>query len=745
MEPTHEPPRNEPVAAPAELVVRNGRMNGARRPVNADLTLIGRDASCDIRLHADGVAAFHCALVNGPAGLVLRSLQPQTAARVNDKAVSACTLQDGDSLTVGPFHFQVQFGQPPAAVLTSPEERQREQEALRIQAAAVAAQQAALTEEEVKLQQQRVALERQQEQLAAHLDEKRRRLLELKQQLQEARATLQRERTEHDQRSSAERRDLARARGEADQARQQAQKERCRLVELRRRLKRRWHRHWDVHEAALHRREQQLASERRALEKDFERLQQERAALTFARLRFNGEAEVGRRQLQAAWQELHQAQRRWQEDRAREEARQRGQARALDEREADLLDAEQELANQCEEWEQRRLYLEQDIEGLENRVRNLRCKLADQNAQAAEARADKDSGQATPQAGVPCTPYPVPSTPSRSVALAPLTVLQNLAGDLADQRLHLVEQGERLLRVQLRWQEERDVAAAALEATAVRLQEWEQALAARERALEPAEMVGRQRREELAQLRLHLEGWQARLVARQAAWEAEREALLADVHSREERVVRYQTILAGFRQRWSERRHQEMTRWRTECRLFQEARQQYVRLGDEYSRRLAALETQQRALAEKALALEQYRLECLGQADQSAAAARRLGRLRRRWASLSAAAERKVARDRRALKAEAARLEVRAHHLEQQMAELARREEELSARQTDWQHQQAEEQGAQAKARQELFSLRAGRAQDERQLRALRDEVERMARLLLGEEEPPALPAVRAA
>src|SRR5436305_12968199 len=55
-------------------------------------------------------------------------------------------------------------------------------DALRVQAAAVAAQQAALTEEESRLEKRRVALEQQEAQLAAHLNEKHRRLVEIRDQ-----------------------------------------------------------------------------------------------------------------------------------------------------------------------------------------------------------------------------------------------------------------------------------------------------------------------------------------------------------------------------------------------------------------------------------------------------------------------------------------------------------------------------------------------------------------------------------
>src|SRR5207244_2080098 len=52
-------------------------------------------------------------------------------------------------------------------------------EALRIQAAALVAQQSALFDRELRLQDREVALARQEQQLAGHLEDKRRQLLEL--------------------------------------------------------------------------------------------------------------------------------------------------------------------------------------------------------------------------------------------------------------------------------------------------------------------------------------------------------------------------------------------------------------------------------------------------------------------------------------------------------------------------------------------------------------------------------------
>src|SRR5262245_45240906 len=91
-----------PPPSMGELVVRNGRQAGARWPLVAPLTLIGRAPGCDFRLNVDGVGAHHCAILPGPAGLVLRDLGSESGTFVNDQRSTSSFLKDGDVLTVGP-------------------------------------------------------------------------------------------------------------------------------------------------------------------------------------------------------------------------------------------------------------------------------------------------------------------------------------------------------------------------------------------------------------------------------------------------------------------------------------------------------------------------------------------------------------------------------------------------------------------------------------------------------------------
>src|SRR6516164_4925304 len=129
--------------SPGELVLQNGRLSGARRPLAASLTLIGHADGCHIRLSLPGVSAFHCALVAGVDGLTLEDLKSQTGTLVNGEPVTTRVLKTGDLLSIGPCRFRVRLGNPMGgvdSVSSAPqhpgadaEAIQREKNALRIQ------------------------------------------------------------------------------------------------------------------------------------------------------------------------------------------------------------------------------------------------------------------------------------------------------------------------------------------------------------------------------------------------------------------------------------------------------------------------------------------------------------------------------------------------------------------------------------------------------------------------------------
>lgn len=760
---THElptPPGDSDPAPLGELVVMNGRLSGARRALTGALTLIGRSEGCEIRLNVEGVNGLHCALVHGREGLLIHDLQSDSGTLVNGQPVTTRYLDDGDVLTIGPFRFRLRL--PPQAYAIAGDE----QEALRIQAAAVAAQQAALTEEEMRLQQRRQALEQQEEQLAAHLEEKRQRLLTLRDEARKEQTALKAERTTYEQRVAEATRRLAAGRREVAEGERQNRLERQRLLDLRRRMKRRWHRQWAAERAVIRLREGELEDERRRLEREAEQVRQERAAVVQARLCHNGDIEIGKRQLQARWDEFYHEQARWEEQREREESEWQQRRDALGQREAAVAEAERLLAQERRRWEERCQGLEQEAEGLENRVRNYRRKLLDQEQEAArldavvhalEQRvATAPSPSLVPVPGAtPLLPPSVPATlpaallearaelDQREALVAEteneiqerVAALERLAGELADQRLYLAEQAERLARAQQQWEQERGATAAELETVRSQLHEQAEALALREQSLADAEAGLRQRLEAAATTRNHLEAWQARLTASAAAWAGERERIITELRGREELLERRQTALTAVRHRWEERRRRLIARLRQERTACEELRQEWAALREDYWRRSANLEAERRSLAERTLALEQYRQECLGQAANPKAAERRLERLRRRWAALAVTAERNLTRERLTLEKQATRVEEQARWLQKQADDLGQRDAELESRQTAWEHQELLVRSEQERTQYDLQNLLRQRECYEQQLADLHEEVERLARLLIGDDE----------
>ena len=128
-----------------------------------------------------------------------------------------------------------------------------------------------------------------------------------------------------------------------------------------------------------------------------------------------------------------------------------------------------------------------------------------------------------------------------------LPQLERLAGDLADQRMLLLEQWQRLVQTQHHWENERAQIVDELEKLATLLQSRETALAEREQYHEQAEHQFRVRQRELTHLRQHLVAWRARLKTRENALESERDQLLTEVQNREDLVQKHAASLVDLR------------------------------------------------------------------------------------------------------------------------------------------------------------------------------------------------------
>ncbi len=493
--PVNAPRPDEPDSSSAVLVVTNGRQAGARRPLTEPLTLIGRAPVCDIRLNVKAVQPHHAMLVEGPDGFLLRNLAGQGVS-VNGAAATVCRIDHGDVIAVGPFQFRLEQTGPSAK-----QAAEAERDALRVQAAAVAAQQAALLEEEVRLRQRRAALQKQEEQLAGHLEARRRRLREIHEQMRREREEFQLARAAAAQEQAALRKEAQEERDAAAAMGQQVQRRRSRLMELRRRLRRREKQHWQAREAVLIRREQELATCENRHKQEAEKLRQERESLSEARLRFNGDAELDKRRLREQWEELALAQQQWEACLNEEHAERERRAHELDRRAAALDAAERDWTGRERLLRLTLADLHRESTGLETRIANQRRQLAQGEAAVARRLVERQAKE------TPAEPAAPPADSAPQAAAAPETpeessraiVLQRVAGGLADQRAHLLEQWQTLLRVQEEWRREREQALAGLETVARSLQEWEQWLQMRDQDLNAAAEECRQRQKGLVQ------------------------------------------------------------------------------------------------------------------------------------------------------------------------------------------------------------------------------------------------------
>src|SRR5262245_28903339 len=163
---------------PGSLVVRTGRHSGTRRGLQRPLTILGQALGCDIRLQEDGIAPYQCVIAHEPHGPLLRLLDSSFPIRVNGQVVTTHRLANGDVAEMGSKRLVGELETPPTNEAANADTvlLEREREALRVQAAAVAAQQAALLEEEGHLDQRASLLALQEAQLARHLEERQKHL-----------------------------------------------------------------------------------------------------------------------------------------------------------------------------------------------------------------------------------------------------------------------------------------------------------------------------------------------------------------------------------------------------------------------------------------------------------------------------------------------------------------------------------------------------------------------------------------
>jgi chromosome segregation ATPase len=130
-----------------------------------------------------------------------------------------------------------------------------------------------------------------------------------------------------------------------------------------------------------------------------------------------------------------------------------------------------------------------------------------------------------------------------------LSTLDALVYRLIDEQLRVVKQCQQLAEARAQWEKERHARAKDLESRNLQLRKDERVLEERMEKL-------RQRDMETNQTRQSLETWQARITLETASWKAERERLLAQVHSLEVQADRLSAIIGELPADWQDRLRQ---------------------------------------------------------------------------------------------------------------------------------------------------------------------------------------------
>jgi hypothetical protein len=617
---------------------------------------------------------------------------------------------------------------------------QQDLEAVRIQVAAVMAQQVALTEKEGELDQRRIEFQRQEKQLAGHLEARTLKLNELHERIRADRQHLIEQKAAWKTQQKTHLAELAEDRKAARDAESKADAERHRLQALRRRLRKRWKQNFALEQVRLRAGQDQILKNQKEQQQQSEELSQTARALAQERLAFNTSVELGKRELQDAWSALHVHKRQEQEKLTSERLNLEKRTRALEHGTSALARDVQLLADQQNYWQQRKSHLERECEGLENRVRNLRSRLADDRHALPTFMTPATSGwegEPPGEPGVAARQEPRPPDRERIVG--------RLSASLADQRLVLFEQVERLLAAWQGWLSEHASVETELTNRTTLLQEREQSLAVCDRVMDGLSAELQQRHSTLVGAKERLEAKQAELRVEEIQLAKERNCLFAVERAREEQIAAYRAHLVDLRRRWLGRRRQELKAVREELARCETIRSQLITILQANSQRSSSIECEARRLAEKALALEEYKLETLGQAPDAARAEQRIRRLRRRWSHMYAASERRVLRERQVLVNEAARLDQLGKHLGQQAEKLVSREAELFDQQTNRETGEVKVEELLAKQVAEIGSLRIHLQMAERQTGQLGDEIERLIHVLIPDDSPPALSLIRAA
>lgn len=98
------------------FVIKSGKFQGKRLRLSEPELVVGRDASCRIRLSSEEVSRFHCAIRQTDDGWTVRDLGSSNGTYINDAAIdNERVLMHGDQLSVGPMTLEFVDSSKPAS------------------------------------------------------------------------------------------------------------------------------------------------------------------------------------------------------------------------------------------------------------------------------------------------------------------------------------------------------------------------------------------------------------------------------------------------------------------------------------------------------------------------------------------------------------------------------------------------------------------------------------------------------
>jgi chromosome segregation ATPase len=563
-------------------------------------------------------------------------------------------------------------------------------------------------------------------------DERGQRLAERERALADARAALRRERDA----LAADRAEAKRLLAEARADRRNAERERGRARGLATRFARKLH--------------HALATARAQLDADQRAVAEQTRKLNGTRSEFHAAAAAERDRQRDMWAAVEAHQRRmaaeWEEANRYFAA----QSAALDARAAELAAREQAHSEAKAKAQRELAALREEAAGLDVRVRNARQSVEELERQREQLRAEALAPILTAEP-LPELQVALDRAADRDLtkwaaelaareeqlnrekkAVAELSAgISGEKAKLADQRRVLAEQFAQLAAARAKWQEAERATVAEIEDLARTLRAREAELDARHQRLVRADVRRREDAADLWQLRMRLEAWQSKLVAFEMQWHTDRERWETDLTRREQRLQHQQSLLDEAFTRWERERTVERERLRGELARWSADRDRLTAAAEAYDRQRETVLRELADHAARAMAAEQLMGETVRDAKTNRRG-RRLAVLRTRWEREFDRRLREVTELRAATASELAALDARLHELQRLLAEASERLAAANARGAAVERAELAIPVAEPLPEFDSPGLPA-------ELAALRDEVERMAGVLLEAElpEPP--------